>query len=404
MGSEEQIKNLMNNDILKIPNKVSSNGLIKLYESLEARKNDSLLDLELPLKNLESDFSLLFSFIQLVSTWLRKSYSGNLILPVSSVEEAIAYLNENEFVYPSITLCWNKEIKTLTGENIRLQLKNPSKEYFAKMDFFKLKGSSVPIYCFDHDKVSRGKSRVFYNNTLELYDEGAMGFNLFNAYEKVSIHNLSFLRENLKGIIDDFNAIIHEAFMNTDEHAVTNEKGHYIYPNIRAVLLKFQKKTIVGFKENHKGFNGLLEYFDSNFNLNTQNELFLIEISVLDSGPGLYKRYTGNTDFPDDLNEEINIIKDCLYRNNTSEVGSRRSVKGMGLDRILRVIDKKGFVRIRTGRADVFRNMRKFEYEHHETAQDIQLYDSIKNSNTSFSTNACAEGTLISIFYPLELK
>ena len=41
MGSEEQIKNLMNNDILKIPNKVSSNGLIKLYESLEARKNDS---------------------------------------------------------------------------------------------------------------------------------------------------------------------------------------------------------------------------------------------------------------------------------------------------------------------------------------------------------------------------
>ncbi|WP_255047196.1 hypothetical protein [Lacihabitans sp. CS3-21] len=394
----------MKNDILKIPNKVSSNGLTKLYNILEVRKGDSLLDLELPLKNLDSDFSLLFSFIQLVSTWLRKSYSGNLILPVSSVEEAIAYLNENEFVYPSITLCWNKEIKTLTGENVRLQLKNPSKEYFTKMDFYKLKGSSVPIYCFDHDKVSRGKSRVFYNNALELYDEGAMGFNLFNAYEKVSIHNLSFLRENLKGIIDDFNAIIHEAFMNTDEHAVTNEKGHYLYPNIRAVLLKFQKKTIAGFKENHKGFNGLLEYFDSNFNLNTQNELFLIEISVLDSGPGLYKRYTRNSEYPDDLNEEINIIKDCLYRNNTSEIGGRRSVKGMGLDRILRVIDKKGFVRIRTGRADVFRNMRKFEYEHHETAQDIQLYDSIKNSNKSFSTNACAEGTLISIFYPLELK
>ena len=199
----------MSNKKLKIKDNTTANSLSDLYEELEKSHNLGPLDLELPNGEIELGFSLMFALVQLVATWLRKSYSGNLILPVKSIEEAKVFMEDKEYVYPSVVLCWNKEIHTLNGENIRVQLKEVSRNYFKKMEFFELRGASVPIYCFDHDKVNRGKSRHLYDQNLELVDEDSLGWNLHKAYEKVSIHSLSVVRKNLRETIDDFNAIIH---------------------------------------------------------------------------------------------------------------------------------------------------------------------------------------------------
>lgn len=387
--------------ILKIAPSITIPKLNDLFVELSKAPDDGV-DLELPKRIDNLDFGVLFSFLQFISTWIRTKPSGCLRLPVKGIEEAKKYLEENEFVYPSIVLSWEREILDEDEVNIRLDLKEPSKSYFQKMDFFELKGNSVPIFCFDHDKVKRGLSRHFYNEN-RIVNEGVLGFNLHRAYQKIGSFNKEVFRDSMKNSLDSFNGIIHELFGNTDEHAKTNELGQNLYPNIRAIQLKFHKKTLIKFKETYKDFPGLIAYFDSEFETN-EGELYLIEISILDSGPGLFKRYTGSTEYDKTIQNEVEIIKQCLYRHNTSSISSKKDNKGFGLDRVLSTLDDKGFVRIKTGRADVFRDMKSHRYAHHDRASDIKIFDWQNNSETNFIEHPPVAGTLLSIFYPLNFN
>ena len=166
--------------------------------------------------------------------------------------------------------------------------------------------------------------------------------------------------------------------------------------------MKFHKKPINKFIEQFQGYAGLVQYFNSDFKVNEQAELYLLEISILDSGPGFVKRYKNISDYNLNINEEVEIIKQCLYRHNTSVGGFRGEIKGVGLDRVLQTLDGKGFVRIKTGRADVFRDMKNNRYHHHNAAKEIQLNDFQNNSTNDFTIYPATEGTLLSIFYPLE--
>jgi hypothetical protein len=396
-------KNEISETMIKVVGNISISKIQKLYSELVSSKDDTI-DLHLPKRIEKLDFGLLFTYLQFLATWVRNNRSGKLYLPVDSAIGAVEYLVNNEFVYPTIVLAWEKEIVNANGENIKSDLKNPSKEYFNRMDLFDLKGASVPIYCFDHDKSNRGLSRHLYKNFREIVNETILGFNLFSAFKKVRITNPSVFNESVKSSYDDFIAIIHELFTNTHEHAKTNELGHNLYPNIRALQLKFHRKPIDKFREQFHDFAGLVNYFNSGFSTNKQDELYLLEISILDSGPGFVKRYKKISDCNLNINEEVEIIKQCLYRHNTSEEGFRGEIKGIGLDRVLQTLDGKGFVRIKTGRADVFRDMKNNHYQHHGSASEILLNDFQKNSTSDFTTYPAAEGTLLSIFYPLEYK
>lgn len=387
--------------MIKVERNITIPKINDLYAELDSNKGEGI-DLYLPKKIEKLDFGVLFSYLQFLATWIRNEKSGKLHLPVNTVEEAIAYLDENEFVYPSLVLAWEKEIIDSEGRNLKSVLKEPSRRYFDKMDFFELKGRSVPIFCFDHDKSNRGLSKHFYKSSRELISEEGLGFNLFRAFQKIGSHNPSVFRNSIKLNFDSFIAIIHELFANTHEHAKTNELGYNLYPNIRAIQLKFHTKKIENYIELYHDFKGMVDYFNSGFKVNDLGDLYLIEISILDSGPGLVKRYKGLSEYNIPINEEIEIVKQCLYRHNTSAEGLQGDVKGIGLDRVLRTIDGKGFVRIKSGRADVFRDMKNQRYVHHDKASDIQLNDWKNNNTTDFAVYPPAEGTLISIFYPLE--
>ncbi|RAJ90845.1 hypothetical protein LX87_05474 [Larkinella arboricola] len=389
--------------MIKIPGNLTIPKIQKLYYDLSLN-NNSVVDVQLPKRIEKLDFGVFFSFLQFLATWIRKENSGKLCLPINSIEEAIHYLNDNEFVYPSIVLSWEKDIVDNNGNNIKKHLKTPSKQYYERMDYFELKGTSVPLYCFDHDKSDRGLSKHFYKNNRELVSEDVLGFNLYRAFQKIGFHNPSVFRKSIKESLNSFTSIIHELFSNTHEHAKTNELGFNLYPNIRALQLKFHKKPIVKYIETYNNFNGLSDYFKSDFKVNESGDLYLIEISILDSGPGLVKRYKGVSTYNMSINEEVDIIKKCLYRHTTSTSSFRAETKGIGLDRVLQTIDGRGFVRIKSGRVDIFRDMKSKRYFHHDNASDIQIYDWQTNSDVNFTVFPPAEGTLISIFFPLDYQ
>jgi len=390
--------------MIEIKASVTIPKIISLYADLYTAETDGGrgIDLKLPLSLTNNHFGVLFSLLQFVSCWIRSPLSGNLILPVLTDEEAAEYL-KNEFVYPTVVLAWEKEILNLAGANIRTVLKKPSQIYYQELDFFKNKEHhSIPVFCFDHDQSKRGKSRVFYDLNNRLMRESNMEFTLHPAFEKLSNQfNKAVFKSSVKNELTTFYGIIHELFSNTDEHAKTNEKGFNLYPNIRALYIKFHRTSLERYLDIYKEFPGLVKFFSSGFQTGEQNQLYLVEISVLDSGPGLYKRFTGNSDFETSIGNEIDIIKQCLYIHKTSATEINKSNKGYGLDRILKLLDGKGFLRIKTGRADVFRDMKNTRYVAHENPSDIQLNDWINNSNNSYTVNQAVEGALISILYPL---
>jgi hypothetical protein len=335
---------------------------------------------------------------------MRSSNSKSLMLPFSGDKELKEYLFE-EFVYPAIVMSWEKEILDNNGVNIKPLLKEPSKEYFKTMEYFQLpEKESVPIFCFDHDLSKRGLPRIFYGNDSKILTEATLDITLFPAFEKISIFNKRVFFDSIKDHLITFYGIIHELFDNTDEHARTNEQGFNLYPNIRAVYFKFHKRNIESYRELYQSHPGLLNYFSSGFSLNPKDELYLLEISVLDSGPGLVKRFEHISKLEMSMNSEVESIKRCLFKESTSTKMVGKTVKGLGLDRVLKTIDRKGFVRIKSGRADVFRDMKNFNYVEHSSPSEIDLYDWKSNEKNSFTENVEAIGTLISIIYPLEFK
>ncbi|MEZ4970762.1 MAG: hypothetical protein R2814_14105 [Flavobacteriaceae bacterium] len=375
-----------------------------LYVELSKTNKREAIDIKLPAKIIQSDFSLLVSFLQFISTWLRKENSGNLYLPLNNSNEYEKYLNQ-EFVYPVVVLCWEKSIFDDNEKNIKNGLKKLSQEYYNKMEYLHLKSNeSIPIYCFDHDLSKRGYSRFLYESNKVVVSEEALDFNLYPIFEKIGNYfNRELFKKSIRPVIEDFAKITHELFLNTDEHARTDINGYNLYPNIRSVYFKFHKRTLRNYKRDYQKNKGLLEYFNSELALNDQSELYLFEISVIDSGPGLSKRFQGINSLNSlSLMDEVETIKKCLFKHNTSSIGIHNKNKGLGLNRVLETIDGKGFLRIKTGRVDVFRDMRNSRHIDAEQPKDILLFDWNKNS-IEFTQHEEVEGTLISIIYPLGL-
>jgi hypothetical protein len=389
--------------MIKIERSLSISKIEKLYHTL-LESHEEHLDLQLPKTIEQSDFSSFFAFIQFFATWVRNPKSGKLKLPLepnSTSHQITEYLNDNELAYPCIALSWEKEIVDSQNNNIKLSLRDPSKNYFDKMDFLALKGLSVPLFCFDHDKSGRGLSKYFYTQTKQFVSEDNLGFNLFRAFQKIGTFNVQVFRNSIKDNLSAFDGIIHELFYNTHEHARTNEDGHNLYPNIRALYLKFHKKQPLKYIEQYRNSPSIVEYFQSDFQMNKSDELYFVEISVVDSGPGFAKRFLNVSEYNFSIEDEVEVIKKCLYRHNTSAKGLASETKGVGLDRVLQTLDRKGFIRIKSGRVDICRNMVSNNYEHPLNPEEIVVKD-WKNNNADFIEHPAAQGSLISILYPLE--
>ncbi|TKC59176.1 hypothetical protein FBD94_16730 [Pedobacter hiemivivus] len=391
--------------MIEIKSSINIQQINHLYRELADLSGKQIqIDLKLPKAIQKRNFGVVFSLLQFICTWIRNEDSGALILPVSTDAEAIDYLT-NEFVYPSVVLSWEKQIRNINGENIRSFLKAPSQEYYRKLDFFENKErDSIPVFCFDHDLSKRGKSRVFYDAENQLLSEAYLDFTLHPALVKLSNHfNKRVFKSAVKNELNSIYGIISELFTNTHEHARTNEKGFNLYPNLRSLYIKFHKAPVQTYLQTYKELPGLVKFFNSEFKVNDQNELYLIELSFLDSGPGYVKRFTGRSDIIMPIEQEVEIIKQCLSIHKTSAPESNKSIKGYGLDRMLELLNGKGFLRIKTGHADVFRDMKNVAHiKDIKKSSDIVLYDWSTNSDDNFTVNQWSEGALISIFYPLD--
>ncbi|KPM33422.1 Hypothetical protein I595_325 [Croceitalea dokdonensis DOKDO 023] len=365
-------------------------------------ESDTKIKIRLPKNIKNASFGVIPSFIQFFATAIRKEKCSHLILPFSTKEELAKYI-EVEYVYPFTVLAWNLKIIDDSEYNLKDRLTSISQNYFSRLEFLKVKTlRSLPLYSFDHDISKRGLSRYFYDNNYKLIYLDQLEFNLYPIFKKLSLaHNVQDSRNTLAPILESLTEIIYELFKNTHEHGRSKVKGGFYFPNVRNVTLRTIRRKRSAYLEDTELPESVKEYFKNNLPLTEKSDFIMLEISVLDSGPGLVCRVSNTENLSNySLDEELSLTKECLLKHKTSSNAYLAKIKGEGLDKVMQLLDKKGFLRIRTGRLDLFRNFISDPYLATKDFSRIVLKDYFNNDN-NFIEHPQVSGTLHTFYYPI---
>ena len=263
-------------------------------------------------------------------------------------------------------------------------------------------GQKVLLNCFDHLSLKNGLLNTFYIDGVFISNEMLFDFALEKPIRQVLALNRSLRLTNIAPSYDDIISIIYELMKNTDDWGKTDEYNKPLNPNIRGLFLKLHRRTRESFATGFENNKGLKNYFSlENFEANAQGELYFLELSVYDSGIGFVKRNLGVSQQQMSAAEQVEIIKKCLIRNNTTATGIDKGIKGQGLDRIMRILDNKGMFWLRTQNVSIFRNLRENRYKVDTKSNDIELFDWFNNSSSDFCELKPAQGSVITLVYPI---
>jgi len=367
---------------------------------------DATVHVSLPKLLKKHYLGLVPALIQLVSTWVRYEKSGKLLLSISpnASAEEIDELYENELIYPLTALVWNKnEVYDKGGSiNLRSLLREKNREVTSKMKSVKaFKGYKLPLIVSDH--IAGANLPVFEANN-DFKNEEEIKESLRPAVNEMLNYILSLKSEH-DTVLSDLKKITFELMKNTFEWGRTDEDNVSLDPNLRGVLFKFfknRRKTLVNDFKEHPG---VVNYLNNKLlKENALGELYFLEMSVFDSGVGFIDKFKSLN--PSTKLSDVDIVKTCMIKHNTSAKGLEKEDKGIGLDRVLKTLNKKGFLRIRTGTVCLYRDLianNYLELEKGDVAK-MELFDWNKESNSKYTAFPSAAGAVITILYPLSTQ
>ena len=392
--------------MISIPSELYLQKIEDLYSQLPANRLEEPLIIQLPAEVKEVTISALPSVLQFLVTASR-DYKVALQSRYSESDdkEKILKAAKSYLWYIMSSLHWLDDFTLQTGQSLKKDIRPVNAEINELMRNYLPVGSSYMMTCFDHLPPNKGLLKMFYNPpNYELVDEYAIenyiSLIISHLGEKLSKSVFKQLHELLKPLT----AIIYELFKNTDDWATKDRFGNKIEPGVRAIYFKYFKNFRDKFTEYCDNNKNLTRYFQHELHKeDNEGKLSFLEISVMDSGDGFVaKRMGKNYDESMTIEEEVKIVKDCLTKYFTNATGKQAILKGFGLDRVLKTIDKKGFIRIRTNRVSVCRDMVASSYQPDSEAENILLNDWTTQSSTEFQACSRAKGTVITIVLPLE--
>lgn len=375
-------------------------------------KREIPIDLVLPAKLNNNYFGLVVAIIQLGISWARSDYSRYLYIDPTIDKDGNSdwdRLYENELIFPLVALVWNShEIRRRgTKDHLRSELRVASNRMYARMRSIetledRLKGHKLLLTQLDHMSANSGILPCFESDGKFIGNWKELKKNLKNGLERVLSYSQE-LERNFEPIHDDAVIILYELMKNTWEWARQDTDGVALDPNLRGMLVRYFTKKRQTLLKDFEGHEGLVEYFSSkSLKENSIGNIYFLEISVFDSGIGLVDRYRESHPKARELSP-VQVVKECLIKHNTTETDLGKEDKGLGLDRILKTLNKKGFLRIKTGEVCVYRNMVSDPYLSIEksNADQMRLFDWTTGSITKFHSHSRADGAAITIIYPL---
>lgn len=393
---------------ITIESNTSLSDIDLLYNSLEKYKEmNCLVNLSIPKTLKKKEIGLIPLLLQFSNTWVRYENSNTMVLDIEEfTDENIETLYQNDLVFPLVSLVWTiKQIENQKGFPIKSHLKAHNAKYFNLMQALKPKKDwKLMLANFDHLPHDRGILNCFQVNNTFLEDRSQLSRNLKDSMDSI-LNFSSEAKFQYKRVSEYLMSILYELMKNTFEWGRTDESGVPLEVSVRGAFIQFHKKTRRKLKEEYKSFHGFHDYFSSETLIeNDKEELYFLEISVFDSGIGFVKKY--NSQRTENDQSALETIKTCFLKHSTSANGIYRSEKGIGLDQILTLLNKKGFVQIKTDKYFLYRNLISEPREISKSVgqRDMDFYDVKNNSKTPTEQKSYCSGSVVTVIYPLKFS
>ncbi len=252
------------------------------------------------------------------------------------------------------------------------------------------RGPSAEIICADH--IARGTPYLLYQKNVtgggELRSRG--NFRSLAAWLlKKSIPQKYRETFDAEKLGDAIGGMLYEAFKNTEDHALVNERGDVLKTSIRAIKtnrVDIEPGVLVRILED---FPPLAEYCQS-LSPDGGVQTHFFELSVIDSGPGFASTWTNKPLNNLSYEEEEQAVRQCFGHGSAKQ----RDRFGEGLPHVLRILEQeKGFLKLRTGRLSFYINYAKSNTK--KNSDLLQLY------TPKGDKLAPVSGSLLTIILPL---
>jgi Histidine kinase-, DNA gyrase B-, and HSP90-like ATPase. len=383
-----------------------SSNLESLEKAIKSFQTSNInVDLQIPLSFKAKGFGLPTFALLLLFSWMRHK-KGKLVLPVNdNIIGALEDFSKTFYGYLALFTVWRHcEIVNIKGASLKPYLRqftstmNTNVMAISTQD---LPNNEIALACFDHYSQEKGLPYWFYDADYEFKSSpGGMDDTthaLFSHLAKIFKNRLVPAFAESATTVSN---ILWELIKNTHEHARTDGLNQVkLLPNTRGVFMKIHRSSRLNFLKDAEN-RGLSEYY---LHFPDSQDLFFLEISVFDSGPGLVKRFLGKS-WKDDIAiiEDVDTVKKCLIKGQTSIEGAKGDKKGYGLDSVLKLLsEKRGFLSVRTGRVWLYRDLIATPYIRTQNFNEIQLYDWGTNSDSDYTKFSNTDGTLITLALPL---
>ncbi|WP_416866694.1 MAG: hypothetical protein ACMVP2_03275 [Imperialibacter sp.] len=407
--------------MISIKDTINISALNHLYSELDQQNAASRLDLSMGLNLKFNTFSAFVCFIQFIFTWKRKANAGSIILQ----KRAVTYLDVEKTVrehtgFVISVVGWKNGIFDADGNDLKPHFKKANAillKLFQESKWTKSSYRAAVLFpAIDHVPPEQGLFDLFYihsrsTNTYNLAPESAYELLTLNLIESTTENNEA-LKVYYSKIAGELKGVLFELFENTHKFARKSSSGDSLTPGLRGVyskLFNFEYKRLRNFTDNSPA----LERYFSEIHLRNPESITgfrnvsFLEISVFDSGSGIVRVYKKKEligksidDIP--IGDEFTYLIEALKKNNTSHKGILgKESRGVGLYRMMEIVSKaNGFLRIRTGRLDLFRNFLSVPF--YEPRNDTFNYSLFNWDSQSVIATQLQDvsGTSISIIMP----
>lgn len=303
------------------------------------------------------------SLLQLLMTWSQKQTVPSLRTWFLSGDAEAASEKFCENVVGLSAVALSTRVSSRDHLDIRTQLRTKARQQVDWMIDEKARfqrGTSFAVLCFDGSSKPRPRN-LYYANGEVL---SARDLKALFARRLGKLESNSARRVRIEEVATSLGTILFETFRNTDQWARTTVEGVPIRRGVRGVLVRRYRQHPAqqgsGLEQRHEQDAPLSRFLARH--LGPTDSGGMLELSVFDGGPGLVRRSQGITELSSiSPADERAACLECFNKHNTSSDTPHR---GLGLYAAMRELSQlRGFLRLRTGRLALFRDLHDEPFE-----------------------------------------
>jgi hypothetical protein len=196
------------------------------------------------------------------------------------------------------------------------------------------------------------------------------------------------------GLVRAVASLLFELFSNTHEHARTSFDGKPLRASCRGFQIRLAEAEDRAWRDAAGNYAPLQQYLRGLPALERRNRQ-LLEISVFDAGPGFAQRLTKRPLSELSIEREHEAVVRCFVKGTSTKSQSRY---GQGLPQVINILRARhGFVRLRTGRLSLSRDLSLEQNQRADQPPELQVWTPPKAER-----NAVAQGTSFTVLMPVQ--